>query len=129
MRPLRRGERVEASFKVAVWMRPRLEGLVRHRLYSTWAMAYHMETAARMLLAPRLERGEDAVGAMVSVRHLGPAAIGQTVRVVCRATRVVGRRVHARLEAFVKNRRIGEGRHLQVVVLAGRLRELERGRR
>jgi len=47
---------------------------VRHPLYATWAMVYHMETVSRMLLAPYLEPHEEAVGGGVLVKHLRPAA-------------------------------------------------------
>lgn len=122
----RPGLRAELKAVVRPWMRPRLEGLVRHRLYSTWAMVYHMETAARMLLAPYLEPREEAVGAAVEVRHLAAAAPGATVRVTAALSRVRGRRVWVRLAAYDKKRKIGEGVHLQVVMPRERFARLTR---
>ena len=53
---LRVGLTVDMPAKVERHMKPHLQGLVRHPLYATWAMVYHMETASRMLLAPYLRR-------------------------------------------------------------------------
>lgn len=121
---LRRGLKVELPVVVRPWMKPSLEGLVRHRLYSTWAMVYHMETAARMLLAPYLEKNEEAVGAGVLVKHLRPVGINAHIRVACTLVRVSGSRVYTRLDVYHKNRKIGEGSHLQVVMSRTRFARL-----
>ena len=64
---------------------------MRHPLYATWAMVYHMETAARMLLAPYLEADdEEAVGGAVLVKHLRPARIGAPLHVFAKLVRVRG---------------------------------------
>lgn len=110
------GLRVELPIVVQPWMKPRLEGLVRHNLYSTWAMVYHMETASRMLLAPYLGHDEEAVGAAVLVKHLRPAGMRSHLKVSATLVRVRGSRVYTRLEVLEKNRKIGEGSHLQVVL-------------
>ena len=127
MKPfLRPGLRVELPVVVKAWMKPNLEGLVRHPLYSTWAMVYHMETASRMLLAPYLEETEEAVGAGVLVKHLSPVGMRAHIRVVCTLVRLRGPRVYTRLEVYAKNRKIGEGSHLQVVMTRGRFARLLR---
>ena len=61
------GIKVDLPATVKPSMKPHLEGLVSHRLYATWAMVYHMETASRMLLAPYLEPEEEAVGGGILV--------------------------------------------------------------
>ena len=120
------GLAIEHHAVVRPWMRLRLDGLVRHPLYATWAMVYHMEVAARKLLAPYLEPGEEAVGAAVAVDHLAPAAVGTPVRVVCRLESVRGRRVRTRLDVYVQNRRIGTGSHVQAVIPRERFERLSR---
>lgn len=121
MKPhLKRGLKIELPVDVKAWMKPKLEGLVRHRLYATWAMVYHMETVSRMLLAPYLEESEEAVGASVLVKHLQPVGINAHIRVVGTLVRVRGPRVYCRLEVFHKNRKIGEGSTLQVVMSRSR---------
>ncbi|TFV86511.1 thioesterase [Blastococcus sp. CT_GayMR20] len=99
-----------------------------HPVYATYTMAKHFEEAGRTLLLPHLEDGEGAIGTAVSVEHLAPSWVGDTLRVTatfvdvrdgrltveCRATdsygRDVGRgtTVQAVLPARVIEARTGE---------------------
>lgn len=125
MKPgLRVGLTVDLPARVERHMKPHLEGLVRHRLYATWAMVYHMETAARMLLAPYLDEDEEAVGGAVLVKHLRPAGLGAPLHVVARLVKVKGPRIFARTEVHSKGRKIGEGSVLQVVMPRTRFAKL-----
>ncbi|MBI4423492.1 MAG: hypothetical protein HY554_07190 [Elusimicrobia bacterium] len=121
---LRLGLVVEHRAVVKPWMKPHLDGLVRHPLYSTWAMVYHMEVTARKLLVPYLEPHEEAVGAGVLVKHLRPTGIGSAVHIVGTLVRMKESRIYTRLEVFTKNRKIGEGSHLQVVMARDRFARL-----
>ena len=123
---LRRGARIELGFIVESWMKPHLEGLVKHPLYATWAMVYHMETVSRALLASSLEPHEEAVGGAILAKHLAPAGVRSRVRVTATLVRVKGNRVWTRLEVFCKNRKIGEGSHVQVVMPRERFARLLR---
>lgn len=123
---LRVGHTVDMPAKVEKHMRPHLQGLVRHPLYATWAMVYHMETASRMLLAPYLEPHEEAVGGGVLVKHLRPARIGAPLHVVAKLVRVRGSRVYTRAEVHSRGRKIGEGSVLQVVMTRSRFAKLLR---
>ncbi len=120
----KRGIKVELPVKVAAWMKPNLEGLVKHPLYSTWAMVYHMETASRMLLAPYLEETEEAVGGAVLVKHLRPAGMHTHLRVTATLVRRRENKVYTRLEVWDKSRKIGEGSHVQVVMSRRRFARL-----
>ncbi len=120
------GITVDLPATVKPSMKPHLEGLVGHRLYATWAMVYHMETASRMLLAPYLEADEEAVGAGILVKHLRPARIGAPLHIVCTLVRVRGPRVYTRLAVYSKHRKIGEGSACQVVMSRGRFARLIR---
>jgi fluoroacetyl-CoA thioesterase len=125
MKPgLRIGMTIDLPARVEKHMKPHLEGLVRHPLYATWAMVYHMETAARMLLAPYLEASEEAVGGAVLVKHLRPARIGAPLHVVARLVKVNGARIFARTEVHSRGRKIGEGSVLQVVMSRARFAKL-----
>lgn len=127
MRPgLRVGHTVDMPAKVEKHMRPHLQGLVRHPLYATWAMVYHMETVSRMLLAPYLEEHEEAVGGGVLVKHLRPARIGAPLHVTAKLVRVRGTRVYTRAEVHTRGRKIGEGSVLQVVMSRSRYAKLLR---
>lgn len=123
---LKVGVTVDMPAKVEKHMRPHLQGLVRHPLYATWAMVYHMETASRMLLAPYLEPHEEAVGGGVLVKHLRPARIGAPLHVSAKLVRVRGSRVYTRAEVHSRGRKLGEGSVLQVVMSRSRYAKLLR---
>ena len=123
---LKAGLTVDMPAKVERHMRPHLEGLVRHPLYATWAMVYHMETASRMLVAPYLEPHEEAVGGGVLVKHLRPARVGAPLHVVARLVRLRGGRVYTRAEVHSRGRKIGEGSVLQVVMTRARFARILR---
>lgn len=117
MKPgFRVGIKVDLPATVKSSMKPHLEGLVSHRLYATWAMVYHMETASRMLLAPYLCHDEEAVGGGVLVKHLRPARVGAPLHIRATLVRARGTRVFTKIEVFSKNRKIGEGSMVQVVM-------------
>jgi fluoroacetyl-CoA thioesterase len=120
------GIKVDLPAVVKPTMKPHLEGLVAHRLYATWAMVYHMETASRMLLAPYLSPEEEAVGGGILVKHLRPARIGAPLHVTATLVRVRGARVYTRMEVFSKARKIGEGSMVQVVMPRARFAKLIR---
>ncbi|MBI4376608.1 MAG: hypothetical protein HY549_09190 [Elusimicrobia bacterium] len=127
MRPgFKVGIKVDLPATVKPSMKPHLEGLVSHRLYATWAMVYHMETASRMLLAPYLENNEEAVGAGVLIKHLRPARVGAPLHVVATLVKIRGNRIYTRLAVYSKNRKIGEGSMLQVVMSRSRFARLLR---
>ena len=127
MKPgFRVGIKVDLPATVKPSMKPHLEGLVAHRLYATWAMVYHMETASRMLLAPYLDSNEEAVGAGVLVKHLKPAPVGAPLHIVCTLERVRGPRIYTRVHVFSRNRRIGEGSVAQVVMSRNRFAKILR---
>jgi predicted thioesterase len=99
---------------------------VRHPLYATWAMVYHMETAARMLLSPYLEEHEDAVGGGLLIKHLRPARVGAPLHVVAKLVRVRGSRVYVRAEVHSRGRKLGEASILQVVMTRAQFAKLLR---
>jgi fluoroacetyl-CoA thioesterase len=123
------GIKVDLPATVKPSMKPHLEGLVTHRLYGTWAMVYHMETASRMLLAPYLEASEEALGGAILVKHLKPARIGAPLHIVCTLVRFRYPRVYTKVEVFSKQRKIGEGSVLQVVVTRSRFAKIMRDAR
>jgi len=109
----------EHVVRVTEAMCPAFDGVVVHRVYSTWSVAHHFELAARMVLVDFLEEHEEGVGSHVSVDHLAPCPIGRDVRV--RATLVeVEHGRHARvvcdLEAFDGDRLLARGKQVQIVM-------------
>jgi fluoroacetyl-CoA thioesterase len=98
-----------------------------HPVYATYSMAKHFEEAGRMLLLPHLEPGEAAIGRSLSVEHLAPARVGDTVRVSAACVEQSGNRLTCACRAVdADGRELGHGSTVQVVlpqqVLDDRLR-------
>lgn len=92
-------------------------------VFSTPFLIMLMERAAREALRPFLEPGEESVGVDVNVEHLGPAALGDTVRAEARVTRVEGRRIAFDVRAWQGSREIGRGTHGRAILTVQRIRE------
>jgi fluoroacetyl-CoA thioesterase len=98
-----------------------------HPVYATYSMAKHFEEAGRTLLLPSLEPGEAAIGRSLSVEHLAPARVGDTVRVSAECVELRGNRLTCACRAVdAQGRELGHGTTVQVVlpqqVLDDRLR-------
>jgi len=89
---------------------------VVHDVYGTAALVRDMEYAARLVLLPLLEPGEEGVGAEVWCRHRAPAPVGAAVDLTATATEQTRRRLVCRVEARHDGRLIGEGTVTQVIV-------------
>jgi len=99
-----------------------------HPVYATYTMAKHFEEAGRKLLLRHLAPGEAGIGRSVSVEHLGPSWVGDTVRVTARCVEVRGNRLTCACVATdAGGRELGRGSTVQVVlpeaVLAARIGE------
>ncbi|MCH2133169.1 MAG: hypothetical protein MK116_05400 [Phycisphaerales bacterium] len=117
MKPtLQIGQTADVTVTVTEDMCPAFDGIVVHRVYSTWSMAHHMELAARKVLAPHLEENEEGIGAHLSIDHLAPAPVGQVVRVHAEATDVDEAGVTCEVTAWDGQRLLGRGRQVQRVL-------------
>jgi predicted thioesterase len=117
MKPeLRPGETAEVTVQVSEDMCPAFDGVIIHRVYSTWSLAHHMEVAARKVLVPHLEAHEEAVGTHMTIDHLAPTPVGKAVRVVARCKQVDDKRVICEVDAYEEGRHIGRGTHVQRVL-------------
>ena len=121
---LKVGNWAEVRAKVTEDMCPAFDGVVVHRLYSTWSMAHHMELAARKVLAPYLEDHEEGIGSHLSIDHLAPTPVGRTVCVVARAVEVDATTVVCEVTAYDGDRLVGQGRQVQRVLPREKLRAL-----
>ncbi len=125
MKPsLKVGDTAEVTAQVTEAMCPAFEGEVVHHVYSTWSMAYHMELAARMVLAPHLEEHEEGIGSHLSIDHLAPTPVGHTVRVVAEATEVEDTTLVCDVTAYDGERLVGQGRQVQRVLPKSKLKAL-----
>jgi predicted thioesterase len=88
-----------------------------HPVYATYTMAKHFEEAGRKLLLRHLEPGEAGIGRSVSVEHLAPAWVGDTVRVTARCVGMDRNRLTCECRAVdAHGRELGRGTTVQVVL-------------
>jgi len=120
----------EVTAQVTEGMCPAFDGVVVHRVYSTWSLVHHMEIAARKVLVDFLEEHEEGIGSHVSADHLAPCPVGRTVRVRAELTEVTLDRHHrvvCEVTAHDGNRLLAKGRQVQIVMNKEHLRRyLER---
>ncbi len=112
---LKPGVTAEVSAVVTEEMCPVFDGVIVHRVYSTWSLAYHMELAARRVLAPHLEAHEEGIGSHLSIDHLAPVPVGKTVRVVATCTELDSSKVVCDVVAYEGERVVGRGKQVQRV--------------
>lgn len=109
-------------------MCPAFDGVVVHRVYSTWSMGHHMELAARKVLAPHLEAHEEGIGSHLSIDHLAPAPVGARVRIVATAVELGPTTLVCDLVAYHirpdGDKVVGRGRQVQRVLPKEKLRSL-----
>ncbi|SNR23695.1 thioesterase family protein [Blastococcus mobilis] len=87
-----------------------------HPVYATYTMAKHFEEAGRKLLVPHLEPGEAGIGTSVSVEHLAPSWVGDTLRVTARCVEVRDGRLTCECRATDSyGRDLGRGATVQLV--------------
>ena len=109
----------EVCVTVTEDMCPAFDGVVVHRVYSTWSVAHHFELAARKVLAGFLESHEEGIGAHLSIDHVAPCPVGRTVRVVAKLVEVTTDahpRVICDVNAYDGDRLLATGRQVQVVM-------------
>jgi predicted thioesterase len=92
-------------------------------VYATPAMVLHMEETSRLAVEPSLNPGQATVGASISVRHLSPTPIGMKVRIRAELTKIDGKLLSFRVEAWDEVEKIGEADHLRAVVDMNRFGE------
>jgi len=90
-----------------------------HPIYATYTMAKHFEEAGRTLLLPHLEDGEGAIGTAVSVEHLAPSWVGDTLSVTATCVDVRDGRLTVECRATDSyGRDVGRGTTVQAVLPA-----------
>jgi predicted thioesterase len=118
------GNRAEILVTVTPEMCPAFDGVVVHRVYSTWSMAHHMELAARQVLAPHLEEHEEGIGSHLSIDHVAPAPLGHRVRVVATAAELAPTTLVCDVIAYDGDRVVGRGRQVQRILPKTKLKAL-----
>ena len=120
----------EVEVLVTEGMCPAFDGLLVHRVFSTWSVAHYFEIAARKVLVDYLDPDEEGIGSYVSVEHIAPCRVGRTVTVRGTLAEVSHSRhvkVVCELEAREGERLLARGKQVQVVMKKEHLqRYLER---
>ncbi len=74
-----------------------------------------------VLIEPFLEEHEEAVGFEISLKHIAPTRIGETVEMIAALTKMDGKRVTCTIEARNQKGKICEGTQTQILIRKGEL--------
>jgi fluoroacetyl-CoA thioesterase len=91
-------------------------GSGRVRVLATPVMINLMEAAALDAIERLLPAGHQSLGTHLNVGHYAATPVGMRLRASAIVTRVEGRTVEFRVEAFDEKERVGDGTHTRVVV-------------
>ena len=83
---------------------------------ATPAMMALMENAAMLAVADHLPEGCTTVGGHIASSHVKPSKLGDTVKVTATVTRVEGKKIEFKVEAYCGDTLLGEGTHLRFIV-------------
>jgi len=83
---------------------------------ATPAMMALMENAAMLAVADHLPEGCTTVGGHITSSHLKPSKPGDTITATATVTRVDGKKIEFKVEAYCGDTLLGEGSHLRFVV-------------
>ena len=98
---------------------PRI-GRGRVHVLATPVMINMMEAAALDAIEALLPPGHQSLGTRLEVGHYAATPVGMGLRATALVTRVDGRTVDFRVEAFDDRERVGDGTHTRVVVNVAR---------
>lgn len=91
-------------------------GSGRVRVLATPVMINLMEAAALDAIERLLPPGYQSLGTHLNVGHYAATPVGMGLRAGALVTKVEGRNVEFRVEAFDERERVGDGTHTRVVV-------------
>jgi len=95
---------------------------------STPSMVWLVEHNAQVLAQKHLPEGRTTVGAEILIRHLAPTPLGMRVTARVRIEELDGRRIVFSAEVFDEKEKVGEGRHVRVIVDQARFMEKVKGK-
>ena len=91
--------------------------------FATPVMVGLMENASVAAMQKHLPAGHTSVGIEICIKHLAATPIGMNVRARAEVTRIEGRRVMFKVEAWDDKEKIGEGTHQRMIVDEARFSE------
>ncbi|KHD45095.1 thioesterase family protein [Streptococcus hongkongensis] len=83
---------------------------------STPSLAAFMENTAYQFVQASIANNYSTVGTELSIQHLAPSKIGQTITIIITALKEEGRRYDFRIEAFAGKKLIAKAGHTRVRV-------------
>lgn len=95
-------------------------GSGRVHVLATPVMINLMEAAALDAVDARLPAGHQSLGTHLNVGHYAATPVGMSLRATAVVTRIDGRTIEFRVEAFDDKERVGDGTHTRVVVNVAR---------
>jgi predicted thioesterase len=101
---------------------PRI-GSGRVSVLATPVMINLMEAAALNAVERLLPPGHQSLGTRLEVGHYAATPVGMRLRATAELTKVEGRNLQFRVEAFDEKERVGDGLHTRVVVNVARFDE------
>ncbi|MEX0842365.1 MAG: thioesterase family protein [Xanthobacteraceae bacterium] len=101
---------------------PRI-GSGRVHVLATPVMINLMEAAALNAVERLLPHGHQSLGTRLDVGHYAATPVGMRLRATAELTKVEGRTLEFRVEAFDEKERVGDGTHARVVVNVARFDE------
>jgi predicted thioesterase len=91
-------------------------GSGRVHVLATPVMINLMEAAALDAVEALLPAGHQSLGTQLNVGHYAATPVGMSLRAIAEVTKIDGRTIEFRVEAFDDKERVGDGTHTRVVV-------------
>jgi fluoroacetyl-CoA thioesterase len=98
-------------------------GSGRVSVLATPVMINLMEAAALNAVERLLPQGHQSLGTRLEVGHYAATPVGMRLRATAELTKVEGRNLQFRVDAFDEKERVGDGLHTRVVVNVARFDE------
>jgi predicted thioesterase len=95
-----------------------------HPVYSTFALARDAEWACRLFVLDMKENHEEGIGTFITVEHLSPALIGETIVFEAELKNIDGNAVICSYSAKVGDRLIARGEQGQKILLRQKLEKI-----
>ncbi len=95
-----------------------------HPVYATFALARDAEWACRLFVLDLKDADEEGIGTFVTVQHVSPALVGQTVTFVATVKELKGNSIVCSYTAKVGNRLVAHGEQGQKILKQERLQQL-----
>ncbi len=95
-----------------------------HPVYATFALTRDAEWCSRLFMLEMKEANEEGIGTFVTVKHISPAFIGDTVLFEAVIDELKENQVNCSFTAKVGDRIIAEGRTGQKILLREKIEKL-----